>query len=224
MDRTVVVGDVHGCYFELRALLDEVGLRDADRLIFVGDLIAKGPASREVLDFIRRRRNSHSVLGNNEWRLLRFHYGRAMDLKPAHLRVRAELGGGWNAYMEWISRLPRYIDLGDFLVVHAGVRPGVVLEKQTTEDLTRLRSLDGARDGTPWFEKYRGAKTVVFGHRVFDAPMLKANAMGIDTGCVYGGALTAVVLPERRLVGIPAVKAYTNKEENYRGREHENVR
>ncbi len=66
MDRTIVVGDVHGCYFELRALLDEIGLRPSDRRIFVGDLVAKGPANREVLDFIRQRRNSQSVLGNND--------------------------------------------------------------------------------------------------------------------------------------------------------------
>ena len=224
MDRTIVVGDVHGCYFELRALLDEIGLRPADRLIFVGDLITKGPANREVLDFIRLRRNSESVLGNNEWLLLRSYYAGNVNLGPAHLQVIAEMGGGLSSYMEWISRFPGYIDLEDFLIVHAGIRPGVPLGRQAMEDLTQLRALDGGRDGTPWFDKYHGAKTVIFGHRVFDAPMLKENAMGIDTGCVYGRSLTAVVLPDRRLVGIPALKAYASKEENDRGREHENVR
>ena len=126
--------------------------------------------------------------------------------------------------MEWISGFPRYIDLDDFLVVHAGVRPGVPMEKQTIEDLTRLRTLGGGGGGTPWFEKYRGAKAVVFGHRVFDAPLLKEKAMGIDTGCVFGRSLTGVVLPDRRLVSIPALKAYANKEEPAIGREHENVR
>src|SRR5258705_6131417 len=194
MNRTIVVGDVHGCYFELRALLDEIGLRPSDRLIFVGDLVAKGPANREVLDFIRQRRNSQSVLGNNEWLLLGFFHGRAVDLKPAHLRVIAEMGAGLSSYMEWISGFPRYIDLDDFLVVHAGVRPGVPMEKQTIEDLTRLRTLGGGGDGTPWFEKYRGAKAVVFGHRVFDAPLLKEKAMGIETGCVFRRSPTGVVL------------------------------
>ena len=50
MGRTIVIGDVHGCYFELTALLDEIGVRWDDRLVFVGDLITKGPANREVLE------------------------------------------------------------------------------------------------------------------------------------------------------------------------------
>jgi len=72
MDRTIVIGDVHGCYFEVMALLEETRVRDTDELIFVGDVIAKGPASREVLEFIRRRRKCESVLGNHEHALLRF--------------------------------------------------------------------------------------------------------------------------------------------------------
>ena len=215
MERTIVIGDVHGCYFELMALLEEIRVRDTDRLISVGDLIAKGPANREVLEFVRHQRNCESVMGNNEHLLWQYYCGQKSKLEPAHYRTIAELGKEFGDYMDMISRFPYYIELGNYLVVHAGIRPGVPLQRQTVEDLTRLRTLDylgsGNRTGTPWFERYRGEKTVIFGHRAFDTPLIQPNAIGIDTGCVYGGSLTAVLLPERRLVSIPAVRAYATK-------------
>lgn len=122
--------------------------------------------------------------------------------------------------MEWVAGFPRLIDLGDQLVVHAGLRPGVSLDRQTVEDLTSLRTCGDF--GAPWFEQYEG-KTAVFGHWIFAAPHVTKTAIGIDTGCVYGGSLTAVILPERRLVSIPAVKSYSRKEERSAG-QHENVR
>jgi serine/threonine protein phosphatase 1 len=221
MDRSIVVGDVHGCYFELRALLEEIGLRPTDRLFFVGDLITKGPASREVLDFVLGTRHCFSVLGNNEHALVCFWSGRNTGLTRSQHRIMASLGGSFGAYMERISGFPRFIDLGDFAIVHAGIRPGVALEQQTVEDLTKLRRLEDF--GVPWFQRYEGEKTVVFGHWAFAAPLVRKNAVGIDTGCVYGESLTAVILPERRLVSIPAVKTYFQKEERSAG-QHENVR
>jgi hypothetical protein len=94
------------------------------------------------------------------------------------------------------------------------------LDRQTVEDLTSLRTCGDF--GAPWFEQYEG-KTAVFGHWVFTAPHVTKSTIGIDTGCVYGGSLTAVILPERRLVSIPAVKSYSRKEERSAG-QHENVR
>lgn len=219
MDRIIVIGDVHGCYFELRALLEEIGHRATDRLFFVGDLITKGPSDREVLDFVRSTRHCASVLGNNELALLRFWRGQSVTLNRPQLQTMAGLGDAFGRHMEWIAALPRLIDLRDFVIVHSGLRPGVSLEKQKVEDLTQLRSLDAS--GTPWFECYEG-KTAVFGHWVFEAPVLRENAVGIDTGCVYGGSLSAVILPERRIVSVPAVKTYFRKDERSAG--HENRR
>jgi len=215
MDRTIIVGDVHGCYFELTALLEEIGVRDEDRLVFVGDLITKGPANREVLEFIRQRRNCESVLGNHEYLLLQHYRGQQVALESAHRQTIAELGKDFEVFMNLVAKFPYYIDLGNYLVVHAGIRPGLPMEKQSVEDLTQLRTLNGPRPGSkagiPWFERYRGEKTVIFGHWVFDSPLIQANAIGIDTGCVYGGQLTAFILPAIRLVSVPAVKAYVKK-------------
>jgi diadenosine tetraphosphatase ApaH/serine/threonine PP2A family protein phosphatase len=213
MERTIVIGDVHGCYFELIALLDEIEVRRDDRLVFVGDLITKGPANREVVEFFRHRRNCESVLGNHEHLLLQHYRGQTVKLKPTHRRAIEELGNDFGDFMELASKFPLYTDLSEFVVVHAGIRPGRPIDKQKAEDLTQLRTLNGKRGeaGTPWFERYRGKKTVIFGHWVFNTPMVRKNAVGLDTGCVYGGALTAIILPERRLVSIPALKAYAHK-------------
>jgi serine/threonine protein phosphatase 1 len=152
MDRIIVIGDVHGCYFELRALLEEIGLRPADRLFFVGDLITKGPAHREVLDFVRTTRHCASVLGNHELTLLRFWKDQGVTLNRAQSQTVAALGDRFGRYMEWIAAFPRLIELNDFVIVHAGLRPGVALEKQKIDDLTQLRSLD--ESGVPWFDRY----------------------------------------------------------------------
>jgi hypothetical protein len=116
--------------------------------------------------------------------------------------------------MTWMAGLPSYIDLGTHAVVHAGVRPGVSLSRQTRLDLAFLRTVEGrpeSRSGTPWFNCYRGKRTVVFGHWVFQQPFIGDHAIGIDTGCVYGGKLTALILPERLLVQVNARRTYVRR-------------
>lgn len=66
-------------------------------------------------------------------------------------------------------------------------------------------------DGRSWFDAYRGRTLAVFGHWAQKAPLLRRNAIGLDTGCVYGQALTALILPERRLVSVPARRVYAEK-------------
>jgi diadenosine tetraphosphatase ApaH/serine/threonine PP2A family protein phosphatase len=97
------------------------------------------------------------------------------------------------------------------VVVHAGLRPGRSLAEQDLTDLTEIRQVVIRDKETPWFDVYDGDQTVIFGHWVFGEPVVKANAIGIDTGCVYGGRLTACVLPERNLVSVPARRAYARK-------------
>ncbi len=214
MDRTIVIGDIHGCYSELVDLAYEIGVKRDDRIISVGDLVAKGPGNREVLEFFRHGHNREAILGNYEYLLLQHYQGEAVELEREHLQAISELDKDFDRYMKWVSHLPLYVELGDEIVVHAGVRPGLPLKKQTVEDLTQIRSLEGppgSRKGTPWFEQYHGKKTVIFGHWVFDVPLIRENAIGIDTGCVYGGRLTAVILPGREIVSVPAREAYAKK-------------
>ncbi len=210
-----MIGDIHGCYSELLDLIYKIGVKRDDRLISVGDLITKGPGNREVLEFFRQGNKRESVLGNHEYLLIEHYRGQPVELEREHFQVISELGRDFDRYMKWISHLPLYVDLGDELVVHAGVRPGLPLKKQTIEDLTQIRCLEspqpGSPKGTPWFERYKGKKIIIFGHWVFGAPLIRENAIGIDTGCVYGGRLTAVILPGRQIVSVPARKTYAKK-------------
>jgi Calcineurin-like phosphoesterase len=228
MGRSVIVGDVHGCSAELEDLLEHVGFGSGDRLWFVGDLVARGPDSRGVLRRVREL-GAHSVIGNHEQRLLGAREARRRGepephLNRSHQRVFAEFDDGdW----ELLASLPLYIDLPEhrLRIVHAGLVPGVPIEQQDPWAVTHIRSIDA--EGRPssrwgptlWGQLYRGAPHVVFGHNAGRYPRLHPDATGLDTGCVYGGALTALVLDsgqappppsdrQQALVSVPARREY----------------
>lgn len=209
--RTIVVGDIHGCYDELGDLLDEVKFGGNDRLISVGDLITKGPKNREVLDRFMSEPNFLAVIGNHDLALRRRWNGEKFKLKDSQKRTHKELKKDKKHYVAYLNSLPFSIDLGTHLVVHAGLRPGVALHSQTTEDLTELRSLGpdrASRNGTPWYEDYDAEKIVLFGHWPAAEPRRGRKAIGLDTGCVYGHRLTAYIIETGELKSVPARSAY----------------
>ena len=217
MSRTVVVGDIHGCYDELLALVGSVGLGESDRLISVGDLVTKGAKSREVLELFMADARFTSVLGNHDRALLEYWQGsrRKKDLKPAQKRCAKQLEGGRDVYAAFLESLPPYIDLGTHVVVHAGLRPGSRLEWQSLDDLTALRSLGldrESRAGTPWYEVYEGDRIALFGHWPAPTPRRGPRAIGLDTGCVYGHQLTAYVIETGEFHSVPALRAYESKQ------------
>jgi serine/threonine protein phosphatase 1 len=176
-DAVYVVGDVHGSRETLEALLATLGLNDDDLVVFVGDLVRKGPDSPGVIDIVRDDPRLVSVRGNNEQKIVRG------DKDPEWLR------DGDRAYFE---SLPVVISFDDALVVHGGVDPTRPLEAHTEEELLTMRSPNGGGyDGPFWYDDYDGPYRVFFGHTVHDHPVEREYAVGLDTGCVYGGALTA---------------------------------
>jgi hypothetical protein len=210
--RTVVVGDIHGCFDELRDLLGQVGLAGDDRLVCVGDLVVKGERNREVLDLFMSDARFNSVLGNHDRAVLRGLREGVEGLKASQQRCVRELEADAARYAEYLGSLPLYLDLGAHVVVHAGVRPGVPFAEQEEDDLVELRTLGPdrtAREGVPWYEVYEGAQTVLFGHWPAYPLRRGPRALGLDTGCVYGFQLTAYVLEEDRLVHVPARRAYS---------------
>jgi diadenosine tetraphosphatase ApaH/serine/threonine PP2A family protein phosphatase len=209
--KRVVVGDIHGCYEELLDLMDRIGPSDSDQVISVGDLVTKGPSNAAVIDFFRTGKNRSAVIGNHDRVLLQKYSGMDVPLEPHHIQTIAEFGDRFGEYMKWVAALPPYLDLGDYLVVHAGLRPGRSLAEQDVKDLTEIRQVVMGDKPTPWFDVYDGDQTVIFGHWVFSEPLVRKNALGIDTGCVYGGRLTACILPECDLVSVPARRAYARK-------------
>jgi len=234
MGRTLVVGDVHGCKTELEALLDETRFSTGDQLVFVGDLVARGPNSLGVLD-VARRTGALIVRGNHEEKILGWWRDKEMEERggpPARPlgRLHAEVAESLRP-VDWslLSNAPLWLDLPEHRVrvVHAGVLPGIPIEDQKKKTLLRVRSLgrDGEAKatrgaGTPWGELYKGPPHVIFGHNASVRPQLHRWATGLDTGCVYGGRLTALVLSEgepvpldirsrrRRLVSVLARRTY----------------
>ena len=211
--RTLIVGDIHGCLREFEALLDKAQFAvGEDRLILVGDLVNKGPDSLGVLRKAREL-SCEVVLGNHEWNALRAQENPSFPSKYTEA-LKAQLGKEYGLWLEWFEHLPPFIEEEDFMVVHAGLRPGLHPSQTGREILTRIRTWDGLgedlhRPGDPpWFEFYRGEKLVVFGHWASLGLMVRSNAICLDSGCVYGRELSALVLPERSILQVKAERAY----------------
>jgi hypothetical protein len=214
--RTLFIGDVHGCLDELRALLAKLGADRDDQVIFVGDLVAKGPDSQGVLR-LAQEIGARAVLGNHDDAVLRYRRAQASGeeprLKPGHLAVARSLAErDW----VWLEQLPLFLELPELgvAVVHAGVVPGRPLAQQSRDDLLTMRTLlpDGSAsprlDGELWVQRYTGPEHVIFGHNAITGLQRAPFATGLDSGCVYGRELTALVLPGHELVQVSARRAY----------------
>lgn len=214
MGRTIVVGDIHGCFDELMDLTKLVDLQPDDSLIAVGDLVFKGPKSREVLDLFISDSRYSSVVGNHD-RVLRQRWrGEPVRLSKTQRTTLEELEPNRERYFEFLRSLPYTLNLGSHLIVHAGLRPGVPLRRQMVADLTEIRTMGpepAQRRGVRWYEVYRGPKTVLFGHWPAKKPRRGPHAIGLDTGCVYGGRLTAYVVETKEFISVPAHAKYTGK-------------
>lgn len=215
--RTLVIGDVHGCFDELVELLQVSGWTKADRLVFAGDLVAKGPDSRAVVALAREHK-ALGVLGNHDAHVLKAREGNASALKGTHREVANALSEDDWRYLEL---LPLWLDFPELntLVVHAGLLPNVPVTEQPRHLLLNLRSIDAEGNGStrvsggrPWAELWPGPRFVIFGHDALRKLQHHPHALGLDTGCVYGGQLSAVWLPERRLVQVNAKRAYVDVE------------
>lgn len=204
--RTIIVGDVHGCREELDALLERVAFATGDRLVFVGDLIARGPDSLGVLD-IARKTGAIVARGNHEQKILdwRGSRGAAVPGRPdktplgkSHRDVVHALRPVDWTLLETTAHsvaLPEH----EALVVHAGIDPSLALDAQKPETLLRIRTVptkEGPRGerNVLWGMRYSGPPHVVFGHNAAPGLQIHPWATGLDTGCVYGGRLTALVL------------------------------
>jgi len=211
MTRTIVIGDIHGCFDELTDLLALVNLQSDDRVVAVGDLITKGPKSREVLDLFIDDGRFSSVIGNHDRKLRQRMRGEPVRLTNEQRKTLGELETNRDRYSNFLRSLPYLIDLDSHLVVHAGIRPGVPLEEQLASDLTEIRTMGAdptQRKGVAWYDVYRGPKTILFGHWPKKKPRQAAFAIGLDTGCVYGKKLTAYVIETREFVSVPARRKY----------------
>ncbi len=202
MARTILVGDVHGCHDELVDLLEKVAFSREDKLVMVGDLVVRGPNPTGVLDLLMQI-GALSVRGNHEDRLLHWRrtHGRHGLGNLPYATARSLRKQHW----EWLASLPLTLPLPEhgIRVAHAGLVPGKPLAEQAPRALMYMRTVD--LDGNPqvqgekegrvlWGPRYAGPEHIVFGHYARPEPQLHEHATGLDTGCVYGGRLTAMLL------------------------------
>lgn len=198
MSRTLFVGDLHGCAEELEALL---ALAQAERVIALGDLFSKGPDAPGVWALLRACR-AEAVLGNHDDFQLRSPEA-ARALPPDALR--------------WLAGLPLHLASEaradrPWLAIHAGVDPLGGLAATSREAALTLRRYPRGGEDSPnpfWWERYQGPPLVIYGH---DARRglndRRPHSLGLDSGCVYGGALSGYLLEEDRLLSVPARRVY----------------
>ncbi|KAH9601050.1 Calcineurin-like phosphoesterase domain [Trypanosoma melophagium] len=221
--RVIIVGDIHGCLAQLQELLRTVKFdKEKDLLITVGDLVNKGPDSIGVLTLLRSL-GARSVLGNHDVKLLKVaHALRTEGEIPEKYRnsTLAPLARTLSSEFEtYLSNLPHILRIPshNLIIVHAGLHPQLPLEKQKINDITTMRNLvaerdgsiivsDDTKDGVPWASLWRGPEVVVFGHDARRNLQKHAFAFGIDSRCVYGGKLTALIYPGASLVSVPGWK------------------
>lgn len=214
--RVIAVGDVHGCAAELESLLGKLELTRHDRLVLLGDLVNRGPDSAAVIALARRHAH-RSLLGNHELRLINYRRtGDPTHLKSSDYETLGQLDAKAWAYLE---RMPLTYPVPEYntVFVHAGFLPGRPWRAQPARVVTRIQVI--GPDGEPhkradypdrphWSEEWRGPPFVIYGHTPRRDPVRTKWSLGIDTGCVLGGALTACVLPGRELVQVPARRKY----------------
>jgi serine/threonine protein phosphatase 1 len=198
--RLIFIGDIHGCYDELVELLERVAPSTHDVVVSVGDVMTKGPNAAKCLD-LWRERGYLAVKGNNELKVLR----QATPL----LRF-------FSPRLRYVASWPLVLDFPSQRVaaVHGGFLPGM---RVTAEDVERERDVvprlrwirrkngDWAyvskgkqkKGDSLWAEVWEGDRFVLYGHTPVDAPKRDRMALGLDTGCVYGGMLTAAIFAGR---------------------------
>ncbi len=236
---TIVVGDLHGCIEELDELLKTVSfVKGRDTLVTVGDLVDRGPDS---LGVVRRFRElgGVGVLGNHEEKHLiwRFNYDKR-KLDPKHTMPKMErYYSEHEAFakslndddLKYLRALPLTYKVNDrTVVVHAGMETAKSFEEQgravlrcswLRKDGTKA-SENELRDTSYWTESYTGPYNVIYGHRAHDyftprlsEPVKGVFTLGLDTGCVWGGHLSALYLPTNELVQIRAKRVYKRRNE-----------
>lgn len=236
-----IIGDVHGCFDELLELLEKLGytvtetnapnkefaieVPESRQVIFLGDLVDRGPASPSVLGLAMSMVSQNKALcvpGNHDVKFVRKLKGR--DVKIAHglaetLEQIAECSDEFRQrVIQFFDELPshRILDDGKLVVAHAGIK-----ESMQGKDSSKIRAftlygdVSGETDeyGLPirkdWGKNYSGTATVVHGHTPVLEPRKLNRTVCVDTGCVFGGKLTAYRYPEDELVSVQARRRYS---------------
>lgn len=204
LKRIFAIGDIHGCIDKLENLLEKLPVDwTTDKLIFLGDYVDRGPDPKAVVQLLSELKAMHPystifLKGNHESLFLDFlengtitdaflKFGGEKTIKS--YQIDRESRKIPSKHLDFLINLKTYYILDDFCFVHAGLKPGISIEEQDEDDLLWIR-YEFIRSDYDW------GKRIIFGHTPFETPLIKPNKIGIDTGAVYGGRLTCLVLPD----------------------------
>lgn len=215
------IGDVHGCNVELEDLLNKLDLGEHDMVVFVGDLINRGPDSAAVLEIARELPGSYCLLGNHELRLLRYHEtGKESILKDYDWETLPQFDDADWRFMRDFHLNLHFPGL-QTVIVHGGFLPNKPWDEQSADIVTQIQVINrktgkwGKRAevsrGVTWMKYWQGPPFVVTGHTPRSKVVRTKWAICLDTGCVYGGKLTAYELTEDRIIQVDARESYVEK-------------
>lgn len=231
-----IIGDIHGCFMELQKLLIKLGYQvqynekyrvthpEHRKLIFLGDLVDRGPNTPEVLRIVMDTVEAGialCVIGNHDDKLNRKLQGHDVKVGQGLAASLAQLEPKSPEFKTKITKflnglVSHYVlDDGNLAVSHAGIK-----EEYIGRDSPRIHvfcmygDVTGERDEYglpiryPWARDYHGNTCIVYGHTPVSKVEWINNTINIDTGCVFGGKLTALRYPEKEIISVQAEKIY----------------
>jgi bis(5'-nucleosyl)-tetraphosphatase (symmetrical) len=228
--RTILAGDVHGCIDEFNELIKTIAYnKKSDRLILLGDLIDRGPDSVAVVKRAREM-DLECVTGNHEFKFMKWYRSLNNDVydrRPHYTQFS-------DADVNYIANMAPYIVIPEhnIIAVHAGLRSGIPLVNQSKDDLFYIRYMDsdkkflslkkinrvGGKEAAGahfWTEYWYGPESVVYGHNVHSLSDPRIEEVcpgvfcyGLDTGCCFGGRLSAMILETKEIVQVQAKQTY----------------
>lgn len=233
-----VIGDIHGCYDEFKQLTMKLGYNwesgfpvhpDDRKLAFVGDLTDRGPYSIKVIEIVAmivKKQLAFYTPGNHCDKLYRYFLGRkvqethGLETTIAELKElsKEQYSDIRKKYMELYENAPLYLTLDGkkLIIAHAGIRSDYIgrTDKKVKTfvlygDITGEKHPDGSPVRRDWAKKYENTHSfIVYGHTPVTEPRLMNGTINIDTGCVFGGKLTAFRYPEKDTVSVPSQQPF----------------
>lgn len=232
-----IIGDIHGCYSELLQLIEKLGYQqragvfvhpEGRSLSFVGDAMDRGPDSLNVLKLLFRMQDEGLLFyspGNHCSKLYRYFKGHSVQISNGLETTLAE----WRSlpkqdqltfrkrYMQFYEKLPLFQDHPPHLIVaHAGLKEEMLGQPLSrgianfvlSGEMTGNYHADGRPIRRDWAKNYGGQPWVVYGHTPTEEPYIINRTANIDTGCVFGGSLTALRFPEMAIESVSSLQPY----------------
>lgn len=231
-----IIGDIHGCYTEFLSLSEKLGYTIEDglpvhpngrQLVFVGDAMDRGPDSLKMLRLLFKMQDVGVLQycpGNHCNKLYRYAKGNNVQLAHGLETTVAEINtlptkdriSFLNRYRQFYESLPMYLMLENnyLIVAHAGIQAHMIGAPHSEKirvfvlygDITGKKLPDGRPVRRDWAKHYKGDAWIVYGHTPVKEARYVNHTVNVDTGCVFGGKLTALRFPEMEVISVPSLQ------------------